>query len=67
MAQKIQDGDRLTYHKDCFRPGQPKTIVTNVNIATVAGQTKRDARLTLENIAHSVGILSGSAHKILTQ
>ena len=56
--RKFQDGSR---------PGQPKTIVTNVNIAAVAVLTKRDARLTLKNIALSVDILSGSTHKILTQ
>ena len=35
-------------------------------MAAVAGLIKRDARLTVKNIAYSVGILSGSAHKILT-
>ena len=48
-------------------PGQPKSIVTNVSIAAVVGRIKRDARLTVRNIAHSVGISSGSAHQILTQ
>ena len=62
-AQEISDG--FTNHKDGCRPGQPKTI--NVNIAAVSGLTKRDARLTLKTIAHSVGISSGSAHNILTQ
>ena len=49
---------RFTNYKDGSPPGQPKTIVTNVNIAAVAGLTKRDARLALNNIAHSNGILS---------
>ena len=31
------------------------------------GLNKRDARLTLQNIAYSVNILLGSVHKILTQ
>ena len=56
--KKFQDG--FTNHEDGSSPGQPKTIVTNVNTAAVAGLTKRNARLTLKNIAHSVGILSGS-------
>ena len=34
------------------------------NIAAVTGLIKRDVRLTVKNIANSVGILSGSAHKI---
>ena len=36
-------------------------------IAAVVGLIKRDARLTVKTITHSVGISSGSAHKILTQ
>ena len=60
----IQDG--FSNHKDGSRLGQPNTIVTYVTIAAVADMTTRDARLTLKNIAHSVGILSGSAHKNLT-
>ena len=58
--------DDFTNHKDGFDPGQPKTMVTNVYIAAVSGLIKRDAKLTLQNITYSVGILSGSAHKILT-
>ena len=46
---------------------EAKTIVTNAYIAAVVGMIERDARITLQNIAHSVGILAGSAHKILTQ
>ena len=38
---------------------EAKTIVTNAYITAVAGMIKRDARLTLQNIAHSVGILAG--------
>ena len=54
--------DGFTNLKDGFRPGQPKTIVTNVNIAVVVGLVKRDdARLTVKNIAHSVDISSGPA------
>ena len=34
--KKFQDG--FTNHKDGSRPGQPKTIVTNANIAAVAGR-----------------------------
>ena len=47
------------------RPCQPKAVVTNAHIAAVAGLNKRDARLTVKNIAHSVDISSGSAHKKL--
>ena len=57
--------DVFNNHKDYSRPGKPITIVANAYIA--ADLIKRDARLTLQNIAYSVGILSGSAHKILTQ
>ena len=63
--KKFQDG--FTNRKDGSRPGQPKTSITNINIAAVAGLTKRDARLTMKYIVHSVGILWRSAHKILTQ
>ena len=34
--------------KDGSRPSQPKTSITNVNIAAVAGLTNRDARLILK-------------------
>ena len=55
--------------KDVSRPGQLKTGDTNVtrNIIVVTGLIERDARLTVRSIAHSVGISSGSAHKILTK
>ena len=53
--------------KDDSRPGQPKTVITNANIAAVAGLIKHVARITVNNIAHSVGISSGTAHKDLTQ
>ena len=46
---------------------RPKTIVTNAFIAAVAGLIKRDALVTLQNFAYRIGILSGSAHNILTQ
>ena len=49
----------------CF--GQPKIVATNSNIVAVAGLIKRETKLTVKNIANSVGILSGSVHKILTQ
>ena len=57
----------FTNFKDGSRPGQPKTVVTNAYIAAVAGMNKRDARLTMKSIAHSVCISSGSAHKNLTR
>ena len=38
--------------KDGSRPGKPKTIITNANIAAVAGLIKRDARLTLQSLAY---------------
>ena len=60
--------DGFTNPKDGSRPGQPKTVVTNyANIAAVAGLIKRDASFTVKNIAHSVCISSGLAHKNLTQ
>ena len=52
----ITGGVDFTNHKDGSHPGQPKTIVTNVKIAAVAGLTKREARLTLKTITNSVGI-----------
>ena len=63
--KKFQDG--VTNHKDGSPLGQPKTVVINANSVCVVGLIKRDTRLLLKNIADSVGILSGSAHKILTQ
>ena len=63
--KKFEDG--FTYFKDGSRPGQPKTVVINANIDAVAGLIKRDFRLSVKYIAHSVGISSGSAHDILTQ
>ena len=62
--KNVQDG--FFSLKDGFRPGQPETVVTNANIAAVAGHIKQDARLTVKNIPHSVGISYGSAHNILT-
>ena len=43
--------------------------VTNVNtcIAAVEGLIKQDALFTVKTIAHSVGLSSGSANKILIQ
>ena len=40
-----------------FHPGHPKTVVTNANIADVASLIKRDARLIVKSIAHSVDII----------
>ena len=65
VFKKVQDV--FTNHKYGSRPGQPKSIVTNVYIAALAGLTKRDARLTLQYFAQSVGVLSESTYKILTQ
>ena len=59
--------DGFTNLKDGSRPGQPKTVLTNANIAAVAGLIKRDASFTVKTIAKCVGISSGSVHKILTQ
>ena len=50
-----------------FPSWSAQTIDISVYIESVAGLTKRDARPTLKHIAHSVCILSGSAHNILTQ
>ena len=36
--KNFQDG--FTNLKDGYRPGQPKTVVTNANIAAVAGLIK---------------------------
>ena len=63
--KKFQDG--FINDKYGSRSGQPKTIVFNANIAAEADQIKQENRLTLQNSAYSVGILSGSAHKIFTQ
>ena len=38
----------------------PKLIVTNANIAAVAGLIKQDSSITVKNISHSVGISLGS-------
>ena len=54
MEQKNEDG--FTSLKDGSHPGQPETVHTNANIAAVAGLIKGDARLTVKNIANSVGI-----------
>ena len=59
--------DGFTNLKDGSRPGQPKTVIINANTAALSGLIKRDANFTVKNIVHSVGISSGSAHKILTQ
>ena len=45
----------------------PKLLLPMFNIAAVAGLIKRDARFTVNTIAHSAGISSGSVHIILTQ
>ena len=63
--KKFQDG--FTNDKYGSHSGQPKTIVFNANIAGEADQIKQDTRLTLQNSAYSVGILTGSAHTIFTQ
>ena len=57
----------VSLNSESSRPGQPKTVVTNANNAAVAGLIKRYARLAVKHIAHSIGISSGSAHRILTQ
>ena len=44
--QKFQDG--VTNPIDGSRPGQPRTVAIDANIAGVAGLIKRDARLTLK-------------------
>ena len=46
--KKFQDG--FINLEDGSRAGQPKTFVTNVNIAAVEGPNKRDARLTLKKM-----------------
>ena len=53
--------------KDAPRPGQPKIAVTKANVAAVETLINQDARLTVKEIAHSLGISSGSVHKILTK
>ena len=65
--EKFQD--RFTNIKDGSRLGQSKIVVANGYIAAVACLIKRDTRFTctVSNIANSVGISSGLAHKSLTQ
>ena len=63
--KKFQDG--FTNLKDGSHSSQSKTVVTNANIAVMTRLIKRGTRLTVKNIAHRVGISSGSAHKTLTQ
>ena len=58
--------DYFIYLKDGSRPVLPKLIVANVNVAAMAGLIKGDIRLRVNYFAHSVGISSWSAHKILT-
>ena len=58
----FQDGS--ANFKDVSRPGQSTTVVTNANSAAVVGLIKRDARLTVKNIAHSVGISSMLPHRL---
>ena len=41
---------------------QPKTVATNSYTASVAGLIKRDARLALKIIAHSVGVIGVSSY-----
>ena len=53
--------------KDEPRPGQPRKAATKANVAAVADMVKQDARFTVKEIAHSVGVSSGTVHKILTQ
>ena len=63
--KKFKDG--FTNLKYCSRPGQPKLVVTNANMSSVACLMKRDTRRTVKDIAHCFGISWESAHKILTQ
>ena len=41
---------------------QPTTVATNSYTASVASLIKRDARLALKNIAHSLGIIRVSSY-----
>ena len=45
----------------------PKVLLPMLIFAAVAGLIKQEARHTVKNIAHIVGISSRSADKILTQ
>ena len=63
--KKFQAG--FTNLKDGSRPGQLKTVATNANIAAVASLIKQYAKITVYNIAHSVGLSLGSTNKNLTQ
>ena len=62
--KQFQDG--FTNLDDGSHPGQPRIAVNNAYITAVVGLIKRVARLTVKNIAHSVGTLSGSAQNFLT-
>ena len=52
--------------KDGSRPVQPKTMVTNANIAAVACLINRDIKLTVKVLLIVLAYYR-SAHKILTQ
>ena len=55
--KKFQDG--FNKYKDGSRPGLHKTYVTNVNIAAVAGLTKKDARLAFKILINMLAYYRG--------
>lgn len=53
--------------EDRYRSGRPSTAITKGNIAAVKNLIDEDGRYTLQYIAKTVGISSGSVHDILTK
>ena len=52
---------------DEHRSGRPKSGITPENISAVLNCIKEDARYTLEQLAHIVGISTATVHRILTK
>ncbi|MCU7801502.1 MAG: transposase [gamma proteobacterium symbiont of Lucinoma myriamae] len=63
--KKFKDGKFDT--KDDPHTGRPKSAITSANISAVHNCIKEDARYTLQDLSHIVGISSASVHEILTK
>ena len=53
--------------KDKPGPSQPRKTATKAIVAAMADMVKQAARFTVKEIADSVGVSSGTVHKILIQ